>query len=196
MKMALETWPRRLLLATGLAFACGSAWAFDLDGLMAQLARQQQGEAQFTEQRFVSGLDAPLLASGTLRFTPPDRLERRTERPREESMQVEGNTLLVTRGGRSRTMALDSAPEVAGLIEAMRGTLSGNGPLLQRHFQTSLAGAPDNWSLELLPRDERLAAQVQNVRIAGKQGQVRSVELDFRNGDKAVTTIVPAKASP
>lgn len=193
--MARDTWLRRLLAAS-LALACSAGWAFDLDGLMAQLARQKQGEAEFTEQRFVSGLDAPLLASGTLRFTAPDKLERRTLRPREESMQVEGNTLIVTRGGRSRTVALDSAPEVAGLIEAMRGTLSGNGQLLQRHFKASLAGAPDNWSLELLPRDERLAAQVQNVRIDGRQGQVRSVELDFRNGDRAVTTIVPAKASP
>ncbi len=53
-----------------------------------------------------------------------------------------------------------------------------------------------NWSIELLPRDERLAAQVQNVRISGQQGQVRGVELDFRNGDRAVTSIVPAKAAP
>ncbi len=196
MKMARDPWLRRLIPALALALACSGAWAFDLDELMALLSRQKQGEAQFTEQRFVSGLDMPLLASGTLRFTPPDHLERRTVRPREESMQVDGNTLVVSRGGRSRTMALDSAPEAAGLIEAMRGTLAGNGPLLQRHFQTSLAGAPDNWSLELLPRDERLAAQVQNVRIAGRQGQVRSLELDFRNGDRAVTTILPPKASP
>lgn len=191
--------PRYLrAVASGLllALACGGAWAFGLAELMAQLARQKQGEAQFTEQRFVSGLDAPLLASGTLRFTAPDKLERHTLRPREESMQVEGNTLLLTRGGRSRTVALDSSPELAGLVEAMRGTLAGDAALLQKHFSTSLAGSPASWSIELLPRDERLAAQVQNVRISGQQGQVRGVELDFRNGDRAVTTIVPARALP
>lgn len=185
----------RWLVALLLCAAGNGAWAFDLAELMALLARQKGGEAQFTEQRYVKGLDGPLTAAGTLRFAAPDRLERRTLQPRAESMVVEGNTVTLARGGRTRTLALDSAPELLGLVEAMRGTLAGDAAVLQRHFRTTLAGSAADWSLELLPRDDRLAAQVQNLRIAGRAGELRSVELDFRNGDRAVTTVVPAPAA-
>lgn len=186
---------RRWLVALVLAGCSTGAWAFDLAELMRLLARQTSGEARFTEQRFVRGFDGPLLASGTLRHTAPDRLERHTLQPRPESMVVQGNTVTLTRSGRSRTLSLDSTPELLGLVEAMRGTLAGDAAVLERHFRTALAGSPSNWSLELLPRDERLAAQVQNLRLSGREGTLLGVELDFRNGDRAVTAVTPVRAA-
>lgn len=183
------------LLATALALSSAvvPAWAFDLPELMGLLARQKQGEANFTEQRYVRGFDGPLSASGTLSFAAPDRLVRRTLSPRPETMAVDGNNLVLSRGGRSRTMTLDSMPELLGLVEAMRATLTGNAAVLDRYFRTTLKGSTVDWTLDLAPIDERLAAQVTSLRLSGRAGNVLAVEMEFRGGDHSVMTIVPTK---
>ena len=175
--------------------ASSSAWAFDLSDLMAQLARQKSGEAGFVEQRFVRGVDGPLNSAGTLSFTAPDKLARRTVSPRSESMVVEGNMLTLSRSGRTRTLTLDSMPELQGMVDALRGTLTGDMQLLQRHFRTELAGSPGSWTLDLEPVDQRLASQVKSVRLSGRQGQVLGVEMEFVGGDRSVMTITPKAPS-
>lgn len=177
-----------------LLCAAAPACAFDLGELMSVIGKQKQGEAGFTEQRFVRGLEGPLAASGTLSFNAPDQLTRRTTSPRAETMVVDGNNLTLMRGGRTRSMTLDSVPELLGMVEAVRGTLAGNGAVLQRYFKTTLGGSRDNWTLDLAPIDERLSAQVTSLRLSGRGGEVLGVEMEFRGGDRSVMTISPQRA--
>ena len=192
-KIRLERWCRWLVAA--LAFTASSAWAFDLPELMGLLARQKNGEARFTEQRFVRGIEGPLDASGTLSFQAPDRLTRRTLTPRPETMTVDGNTLTLSRGGRTRTLTLDSMPELLGMVEAMRSTLNGNVQTLQRYFRSTLTGTADKWTLELVPIDEKLAAQVRSLRLTGKAGEVLGIEMEFIGGDRSVMAITPVRGA-
>ncbi|WP_295642662.1 outer membrane lipoprotein carrier protein LolA [uncultured Methylibium sp.] len=186
-------------LARGLA-AClllpltGGAQAFDLPELMSLLARRKSGEARFTEQRFVQGFDAPLESSGTLAFTAPDRFERRTLQPRAEAMVVDGNTLTLTRSGRSRQLVLDATPELQPLVEALRGTLSGNGAVLSRYFRSALSGSAEQWTLELRPLQTRIGESLRSLRLAGRRDELVRVEMDFAGGDRSVMTIVPRAA--
>ncbi|MFT4268449.1 MAG: outer membrane lipoprotein carrier protein LolA [Xenophilus sp.] len=190
--MQLPRLDRRLWAAAlALATLAAPARAFGVDDLMALLARQEKGEARFTEQRFVRGVDGPLQSAGVLDFEPPDKLVRRTTSPRPESMSVDGNQLVMQRGGRTRTTTLDSLPEVQGMIEAMRGTLMGNALQLQRYFRTKLSGDEKAWTLDLDPIDRALAAQVRSLRITGRGGQVLGVEMEFVGGDRSVMDIVP-----
>jgi outer membrane lipoprotein-sorting protein len=182
---------RSLLLA--LACCAAPAWALDLPELMGLLSKQKSGEARFTEQRFVHGLEGPLDSRGTLSFNAPDKLVRRTLSPRDETMAVEGNTLTLSRGGRNRTLTLDSMPELLGLVEAMRGTLSGDGTTLQRYFRSTVSGSTANWTLDLLPADSRLAAQVRSIRISGRASEVVGLEMEFVGGDRSVMSITPER---
>lgn len=193
-KIRLERWCRGLVAA--LAFSASSAWAFDLPELMGLLAKQKSGEARFTEQRFVRGLEGPLDASGTLSFQAPDKMTRRTLTPRPETMVVDGNTLTLSRGGRTRTMTLDSMPELLGMVEAMRGTLNGNTQSLARYFRTSVSGTPDKWTLDLVPIDDKLAAQVRTLRLNGRAGEVLGIEMEFIGGDRSVMSITPTRTAP
>lgn len=179
-----------------LALPAASAWAFDVTELMGLLAQQKNGEARFTEQRFVRGIDGPLQSSGTLSFVAPDKLVRRTLSPRPESMSVEGNALVLQRAGRTRSMELDTMPELLGMVEAMRGTLAGNAPQLQRYFRTDLKGDARSWTMDLVPLERALAAQVRSLRISGSGGQVLGIEMDFVGGDRSVMTIMPGHGAP
>ncbi|CAN5459944.1 hypothetical protein BH09PSE5_BH09PSE5_29680 [soil metagenome] len=168
---------------------------FDLPSLMQKLAQVRSGEAEFTEQRFVRTLDEPLVSSGTLSFSAPDRFTRRTLKPRVESMSVDGNTVTLARGGRNRTFTLDAAPEMVAVVEAVRGTLTGNGELMQRYFTTSVTGTAEQWQLTLTPRDSRIGGQVRQVSIGGRGSEVNRIEMSLTDGDRSVMTIVQVSAS-
>jgi hypothetical protein len=174
--------------------ATAGAARFDLAALMALLATRTSGEARFTEERTVSGLDSPLRAAGTLAFQAPDRFVRRQTEPRAESMEVAGNRLVWTRGGRTRQVALDAVPEAAALLEALRGTLAGDAAALQRHFDASVGGSPALWTLSLKPRDAQLANAVRGLQIAGSGADLRSVDLQMTGGDRALMLIEPVDA--
>jgi len=186
---------RRRAVLLALLCAAPAAWAFDVPELMGLLGRQQHGEATFVEQRFVRGLEGPLDSAGTLSFQAPDKLVRRTLTPRPETMSVDGNVLMLSRGGRTRTLTLDSMPELLGLVDALRGTLAGNSLLLQKSFRTVLSGSRDQWRLELQPTDSRLAAQIRELAIAGRGGEVLRVEMSFVGGDRSAMDITPKPAA-
>jgi outer membrane lipoprotein-sorting protein len=191
---------RRLLAATlalGLAGPLGVAprdalaQAFDLGALAALLARNKSGEATFVETRRIELLDRTLHSSGRLSFKEPDSFVRETLKPRHEKLAVEGNTLTMSLGERSRTMQLDASPEAAVIVEAVRGTLTGNRATLERLFETTVTGDARDWTLKLVPRDLRLRGQVSAVQVSGREAMAREVVVQLADGDRSVMTIEP-----
>ncbi|HEU5297458.1 MAG TPA: LolA-related protein [Burkholderiaceae bacterium] len=169
--------------------------AFGFDELMATLAQRKSGEVRFAEERTVSGLDQPLRYTGTMRFSAPDRLERQTLTPRRESFVVDGNEVTLQRGERVRRLSLDNVPELAAMVAALRGTLSGDGSVLRRYFNPAVAGGAARWTLTLVPLDFQLLGVVRLLRIDGMHADVRVVELQLADGDRSVTTIEPVTSS-
>ena len=186
---------RRALLALGL-LALGSAHAagFDLQALTQQLAQVRSGQATFVEDRRVQQLDQTLRSSGRLSFVAPDTFVRETLRPSHEKLAVVGNQLTMSRGTRSRITSLDSVPEAVVIVEAIRGTLTGNKDTLEKYFDTSVQGSAEQWQLELVPREARLRGQVAHLRLSGRQGQVREVRMTLADGDTSVMRIEPVAA--
>ena len=174
----------------GVAFAATPA--FDLAALTALLQRARSGDATFTESRRIEMLDRTLESRGTLSFRAPDTLVRETLSPRREKLAVTGNTLTMSLGDRSRTMQLDASPEASVIVEAVRGTLLGNRALLEKLFETTVAGNAEQWSLELVPRDLRLRGQVASVRVSGREQMVREVTVMQADGDRSVMKITPS----
>lgn len=191
---------RRALLsgaAAALMGLGGTAWsaaAFDLAQLTQLLASKRSGEATFVEKREVSVLDRTLMTSGRLSFEAPDTFVRENLKPQRERVAVVGNMVTMSRGDRSRTVALDSVPEASVIIEAIRGTLTGNRESLQKLFETGVSGSAERWSLELVPRDARLRAQVATVRVSGRQAEVREMQVVMPDGDRSTMTIEPVAA--
>ena len=172
---------------------------FDLSQLMRSLAAVKSGTARFVETRHVAMLERTLESSGRLSFEAPDRFTRETLKPRYERFAVAGNTVTVSQGAgtsthtrtRTRSLALDTVPEAAVVVVAIRGTLTGNRDALEQHFSASLGGTAQRWTLDLVPRDWRLREQVAAVRVRGARAQVREVTVTLTDGDRSVMVIEP-----
>ena len=186
-----------LVLPTSPARAQGT---FDIVELMRTLAQVKTGEATFTETRSVAMLERSLQSSGRLSFAAPDSFVRETLKPRREKVAVVGNQVTMSigdgTGTRSRTVPLDSVPEAAVIMEAIRGTLTGNRDAIERNFAPTVSGTPQHWALELKPREPRLRELVIAVRLAGENGLVREVKVAMADGDSSVMTIEPITSRP
>lgn len=185
----------RWLLALLLAATAWPALALDLPSLMNLLGQRRSGEALFHEQRFVQGIDTPLVSTGSLAFEAPDRFVRRTLKPRPETIEVDGNKVTLSRAGRSRSFNLDAAPEMIAVVESVRATLSGDGTTLRRHFDAETSGTAERWTLLLTPLETRLGAQVKAIRISGRRGDLASIEMELPGGDRSLMTIEPLRAA-
>jgi hypothetical protein len=124
-----------------------------------------------------------------LLYDAPDRLEKRTLEPKQESLVLQGDELTVRRGQRTYRVQLSSYPQVAPLVDAMRDTLAGNEPALRKIFKVQFSGSLAGWKLQLIPLDEDVASNVRRVEIAGARDEIRTVEILQVDGDRSVMTL-------
>jgi GAF domain-containing protein len=187
---------RRTVLLAGLMLG-GPARAQaeqDLARIMAGLAAVRERRSAFTEEKAIPELDLPLPSEGTLRWTAPDRLEKHTVWPIDERVSVAGRRLVYERPDRGirREIALEEQPEMAALVEAIRGTLAGDLPALRRHYEVEFGTRRDgSWRMELVPISLRLRSAVQRIVITGAGAEIRTVDTDG-NGGVTRMRIAPA----
>lgn len=184
---------RAAFLAGWLLLSCGArAQDLTVAQLFESLARERPGRAAFAEKKFLSLLDRPVESSGELTFTPPDRLEKRTLKPKPESVVVEGGTVTLDRAGKRHTLQLRENPAVAVLIESIRSTLAGDLAGLTRTYSVGLQGNKAGWRLTLRPLDPAAGGLVERIEIGGAAARVRTVDIFQADGDRSAMTIAPA----
>ena len=168
--------------------------AFDVGQLMDELARHKGGKARFVEKKYISLLDKPVVTSGEMSYTAPDRLEKRTLLPKVETLLLDKETLSIEREKQKLTIKLANQPEALAFVDSIRGTLTGNRAALEKNYALFLAGNLDKWTLTLLPSDQKIAAIVQRIIVSGSKNQIRSIEYLQADGDRSVMSIEPIES--
>jgi hypothetical protein len=182
---------RMLLLV--VALACGGAHAaeWSIPTLFAELARAAPERAAFIEKKYLAILDKPVESSGELAFTPPDKLEKITLKPKPERVTVDRDSVTLERNGKRQSLRLRENPAVAVLVESVRGTLAGDLAALARTYSIGLQGDASRWRLVLRPLDPSLGTLVERVEVGGVQARVTTVEIFQADGDRSVMTLSP-----
>lgn len=182
-------WHMLLASALMLVAVISHAADWDIDQLMRSLAQTRSNHASFVEKKSIAMLDGPVESSGELFYTAPDHLEKRTLKPKAESMILDHGTLVIERGRQKHRLQLQDYPEVAAFIDSIRGTLAGDRKALERNYRLSLDGTAEHWILQLLPVDEKMQAVVKGIRIAGVRDALRSIEITQADGDSSLMLV-------
>lgn len=189
--MSARSFARLVFAALSLTLAAltahGAEWG--LDQLMESLAQIRTNRATFNEKKYIAILERPVESSGELLYVAPDRLEKRTLKPRPESMILEQNVLLIERGRQKHRLQLSEQPELAAFIDSIRGTLAGDRKALERNYRLSLEGNAEQWTLQLQPLNDKMVAVVKHIRMAGVRDAVRSIEITHADGDRSLMQI-------
>jgi outer membrane lipoprotein-sorting protein len=183
-----------LLCLLSLTGKAEGTW--DLDQLMRLLANTQSGHASFIEKKNIAVLDKPVESSGELFYNAPDRLEKRTLKPKPESMLLEKDKLTVEQRGKKHVLSLQSYPEIAAFIDSIRGTLAGDRKALEKSYKLNLSGTEEDWKLSLLPVQDKMKKVVSNIMISGANQWVQTIEIKQADGDSSVMTITPVPQAP
>lgn len=145
-------------------------------------------EVGFREVRTTRLLKTPLRSSGVLRFVPPNRLERETLQPVQESIVIEDLQVTIERGGAQTVISLASGSAPATMAETLRAVLGGRTRELEARYRATAMGTSEGWSLSLEPRTADGA--ILSIRLSGRGANVDEIEVRERSGDKTVTQLV------
>jgi hypothetical protein len=181
-------------MAIGSAFPArpaDPATQWGVDSLMLQLSQVKQSRARFVERKYLKVLTAPLELSGTLIYTRPGRLEKRTLKPRPETLIVADDNLTLDSPARNehRVLKLQDYPVLWGFVESIRATLGGDIKALERFYRVELEGEPEKWQLYLIPRDRKMNEVISLIRIDGSQAHIDIIEVQEARGDRSVMKI-------
>jgi len=164
---------------------------WDVTQLMQSLAQVNSAHATFVERKYMSILTKPLESSGTLTYTAPDRLEKRTLLPKPESLILERDSVTMENKAKKqkRTLVLQDYPVIWAFVESIRSTLAGDLATLNRFYRVKLEGTAGQWRLLMAPIEPRMQSVISEIRIGGSKNHIATIEIIEPEGDRSVMTI-------
>ncbi|WP_413793725.1 MULTISPECIES: outer membrane lipoprotein carrier protein LolA [unclassified Pseudomonas] len=171
------------LLLCGLAPA---AQAFDLQQLSDQLARPEVIHGQFIQEKHLRALPQPLTSKGRFVLAKNHGLLWLLQTPLQQDYRITAKGI-----ARRDDNAWQMLPDKSAGAEQNRlflAVLQGDSSGLQRDFELSLSGEPQQWTLTLTPRSVLLKQVFNQINIDGGE-LVRRIELLETQGDSTVLRI-------
>lgn len=190
------------IAATSLLFAAALLWqtpsraappdapTLDAAALVAALKRDTPARTAYTELRFSSLLDRPLMLRGELEYLGPGQLGKRVDKPYREQTTIADGVAVVQRDGREpRRFPLSRAPELEGFLRGFAALLGGDADALARDFTLTASGTSAHWRIELKPRDRRLARRISAIEVDGGGDTPRCFRTREADGDVGVLLV-------
>jgi hypothetical protein len=173
----------------GHAAAAEPTGTAGLEQVLQLFAARRHGHVTFSEVQHLAMLERPLQSAGELLYDAPDHLEKRTLRPKVETLILENGVLTAHRGARTYRLSLREYPQVVPYVESIRATLAGDRAALERFFTPQFSGTLEHWGLTLVPSDATVARTVKEVRIEGERDAIHTVRITQTDGDASVLSI-------
>jgi hypothetical protein len=180
-----------LLIATLLSpIAAPADSGVDAQAIVAGLKRDAPARTAFSEVRFSSLLERPLILHGELEYEGPGKLARTVKSPYDEHMVVANGQASVQRGDKpARTFSLSQAPELEGFLRGFAALLGGDAAALSRDFTLAATGTTNAWHLKLTPRDDRLATRIRALEVDGSGRSAHCFRTLETDGDVNVLLV-------
>jgi len=168
------------LLLCGLA---PLAQAFDLQQLSDQLARPEVIHGQFIQEKHLRALPQPLTSKGRFVLAKNHGLLWLLQTPLQQDYRITAQG--IARRDGSAWQMLPNKSAGAEQNRLFLAVLQGDSSGLQRDFELSLAGEPQQWKLTLTPRSVLLKQVFNQINIDGGE-LVQRIELLETQGDSTV----------
>ncbi len=144
----------------------------------------------FSEVRFSSLLERPLILRGDLVYDGPGKLSRNVRSPYDERMTIADGQASVQRGEKpARSFSLSQAPELEGFLRGFEALLGGDAAAVARDFTLTANGNAHAWHLKLVPRDDRLAKRITALEVDGAGKSARCFHTFEADGDVNVMLV-------
>nr|WP_251010045.1 outer membrane lipoprotein carrier protein LolA [Pseudomonas fluorescens] len=159
------------------------AQAFDLQQLSEQLARPDVIHGQFIQEKHLRALPQPLTSKGRFVLAKNHGLLWLLHTPLQQDYRITPQGIARREGDTWQTLPNKSAGAEQNRL--FLAVLQGDSSGLQRDFDLSLSGQPQQWQLTLTPRSVLLKQIFKQINIDGGE-LVQRIELLETQGDRTV----------
>ena len=173
-------------LSTWLLLLCclsPLAQAFDLQQLSEQLARPDVIHGQFIQEKHLRALPQPLTSKGRFVLAKNHGLLWLLQTPLQQDYRITPQGIARRDGNAWQMLPNKSAGAEQNRL--FLAVLQGDSSGLQRDFELSLSGEPQQWKLTLTPRSVLLKQVFNQINIDGGE-LVQRIELLETQGDSTV----------
>ncbi|WP_339483113.1 MULTISPECIES: LolA family protein [unclassified Pseudomonas] len=174
---------KRLVIWLLLCCLAPAAQAFDLQQLSEQLARPEVIHGQFIQEKHLRALPQPLTSKGRFVLAKNHGLLWLLQTPLQQDYRI--TTQGIARRDGSTWQMLPNKSAGAEQNRLFLAVLQGDSTGLQRDFELSLSGEPQQWKLTLTPRSVLLKQVFNQINIDGGE-LVQRIELLETQGDSTV----------
>lgn len=159
------------------------AQAFDLQQLSDQLARPEVIHGQFIQEKHLRALPQPLTSKGRFVLAKNHGLLWLLQTPLQQDYRITAQGIARRDGNAWQMLPNKSAGAEQNRL--FLAVLQGDSSGLQRDFELSLSGEPQQWKLTLTPRSVLLKQVFNQIDIDGGE-LVQRIELLETQGDSTV----------
>ena len=174
---------KRLFLWLWLCCLAPLAQAFDLRQLSDQLARPEVIHGQFIQEKHLRALPQPLTSKGRFVLAKQHGLLWLLQTPLQQDYRITAKGIARREGNTWQMLPNKSAGAEQNRL--FLAVLQGDSSGLQRDFELSLSGTPQQWKLTLTPRSVLLKQVFNQINIDGGE-LVQRIELLETQGDSTV----------
>jgi outer membrane lipoprotein-sorting protein len=185
-----------LLLLT-LLFWSSLTCAVTLDEVESDLSSFDTLRSSYRQTRHVSGLSAPLEASGSLLMSRDNGLAWMQEKPFQVSyVFTDDNFIENSPGGSRKVTKKADKPQLFQVANLFSTIFSGDKKLLKEYFELQFL-TQDNalWKIILIPKNSRLKKLFKSVQLQGSQ-LVEIVTVYEASGNKTVINFYNMTTEP
>lgn len=176
------------LSVTPAAYAV-SANNLKLNELFQMFSQQKQSTVDFSEEKYASFLEEPIISSGHFEFSAPDKLYKFITKPDKISQKVEGNILEINEANEVHSIDLNEHPEFSAILRSIINLLSGNLAALKKDFKLEYKNTSSGWTLLLTPRDSYVSGYIDSIKMFGETNKLLKIVVTEPNNDHSVTYI-------
>ncbi|MCC4617360.1 fatty acyl CoA synthetase [Xanthomonas campestris pv. asclepiadis] len=182
-----------ILLFSAAPLCAAPPETLDVGQVLQRLARPAPVSTEFVELRGSALLKTPLRVQGHYRRPDAQTLVREVSAPYRETTTLQGDEGVLERDGKApRRFSLSRVPELAGLKSGFGALLAGDRALLEQQYRISGQGQLQSWALTLQPKDAAVARQVRELRLYGRNDELRCIESLPVKGDVQRTLLAGA----
>ncbi|WP_207283416.1 outer membrane lipoprotein carrier protein LolA [Pseudomonas sp. FW300-N2F2] len=168
------------------------AQAFDLQQLSDQLARPEVIHGQFIQEKHLRALPQPLTSKGRFVLAKNHGLLWLLQTPLQQDYRITAQGIARRDGNAWQMLPNKSAGAEQNRL--FLAVLQGDSSGLQRDFELSLSGEPQQWKLTLTPRSVLLKQVFNQINIDGGE-LVQRIELLETQGDSTVLRMQDATSA-
>jgi hypothetical protein len=174
---------RHFLVCGMLLLLAGHSSALELQTVLDGTAVTPPARIAFREQRHNRMMSEALVLTGYLEYLEDGRLRKVVESPFQESFLIDRERVEIEQDGETRILSLNKSRSLKALLGGIEAILAGQAASLQRVFDYELTGTEANWSIQLVPKQRRIAKRLNGLLVTGDRESVTSIRVDLEGGE-------------